>query len=366
MSPERRLVLWLLVFVGAGLLIYLLRAALFPFVAGMVVAYLLDPLADKLEARRCPRGVAAALIVGAFLAALVTLIIILVPVLSTQTTELIARIPDYLERFREFAQPLIVQLRASLSDAQVERLREAANDVSGSAVGWLGAILRQLASGGAALLGIVSLAVIMPVVAFYLLRDWDRIVDFINRLLPRESAETIRVQVREIDARLSGFLRGQALVCLILGTFYAVGLSLVGLDFALLVGMGAGLISFIPYFGTAVGLISGLGLALAQFSEWLPIILVGAVFGAGQMLEGLFLTPKLVGDRVGLHPIWVLFALMAAGSLFGFTGILLAVPAAAMIGVVVRFIIDRYLGSALYQSAGGPKAGVDGGSESDK
>jgi predicted PurR-regulated permease PerM len=155
-------------------------------------------------------------------------------------------------------------------------------------------------------------------------------------------------------------------VCLILGTFYAVGLSLVGLDFALLVGMGAGLISFIPYFGTAVGLISGLGLALAQFSEWLPIILVGAVFGAGQMLEGLFLTPKLVGDRVGLHPIWVLFALMAAGSLFGFTGILLAVPAAAMIGVVVRFIIDRYLGSALYQSAGGPKAGVDGGSESDK
>lgn len=216
-------------------------------------------------------------------------------------------------------------------------------------------------SGGLAVFNALSLVVIMPVVAFYLLRDWDRIVAHVDSLLPRDAADTVREQVREIDDRLSGFVRGQASVCLVLGTWYAVGLTIVGLDFGVLVGVGAGLISFVPYLGTALGLIAGLGLAIAQFDSWLPIGLVAAVFATGQILEGYVLTPRLVGERVGLHPVWVLFALMAGGALLGFTGVLLAVPAAAVIGVLVRFAIGRYLQSPLYRSRKDREA--DGGAE---
>lgn len=363
MSAERRFVLWVAVILGGGLLVYLLRNALFPFVAGMVVGYLLDPLADRLEARKVPRGLAAGLIVGAFLAVLVAIFVILLPVLSAQITDLIARLPEYLQRLRDFADPIIAQLRASLTEAQLAQLQEFGRDSTGDVVKWIGTVLRGMLGGGAALLNILSLTVIMPVVAFYLLRDWDRIVANLDGLLPRGSADTIREQMREIDSRLSGFLRGQALVCLILGTIYAVGLTLVGLDFGLLVGMGAGLVSFIPYFGTAVGLVTGLGLALAQFSEWLPIALVAGVFAVGQVLEGYVLTPKLVGERIGLHPVWVLFALLAGGMLFGFTGILLAVPAAAAIGVVVRFAVERYRRSPLYRSAAAAPDGPGPGAE---
>jgi predicted PurR-regulated permease PerM len=247
----------------------------------------------------------------------------------------------------------------------VERLRSAAGNVAGNVVGWLGQILSGLWSGGLAVFNALSLVVIMPVVAFYLLRDWDRIVAHIDGLLPRDGADTIREQVREIDDRLSGFVRGQASVCLALGTWYAVGLTLVGLDFGLLVGIGAGLISFVPYLGTGLGLIVGLGLAVAQYDTWLPIGLVAAVFVSGQMLEGYVLTPRMVGERVGLHPVWVLFALMAGGALLGFTGVLLAVPAAAVIGVLVRFAISRYLQSPLYRSKAEVSADAGSGRSAD-
>jgi len=349
MSPERRLGLWLLVLVGAGVLIYLLRGALLPFVAGMAVGYLLDPLADRLEALKFPRGVAAAIILGTFFFAVVAVLVVLAPMLQNQVADFIARVPKYVSSLEAVAEPLIAHIKAQLTDAQLERLREAAAGYAGDAVGLLGGLVRNLFSGGVAVVNVLSLIVIMPVVAFYLLRDWDRIIASLDALLPLGAAETVREQLREIDTRLSGFVRGQAIVCLVLGTWYAVGLSLVGLDFGLLIGLGAGLISFIPYFGTAVGLGVGLGLAFAQFSEWLPIALVAAVFVSGQVLEGFVLTPNLVGERVGLHPVWVLFALMAGGGLMGFTGVVLAVPAAAAIGVLVRFAVERYLQSPLYQ-----------------
>jgi len=352
MSPERRLGLWLLVLVGAGVLIYLLRGALLPFVAGMAVGYLLDPLADRLEALKCPRGLAAAVILGAFFVGVVAILVVLAPVLQVQVAGFVARVPAYAESLQALAEPMIAQFKARLTEAQMDQLREAAGGYAGDVVGWLGGLVGGLFSGGLAVFSVLSLVVIMPVVAFYLLRDWDRIIASLDALLPLGAAETVREQVREIDTRLSGFVRGQAIVCLVLGTWYAVGLSLVGLDFGLLVGLGAGLISFIPYFGTAVGLGVGVGLALAQFSEWLPIALVAAVFVSGQVLEGFVLTPNLVGERVGLHPIWVLFALMAGGGLMGFTGVVLAVPAAAAIGVVVRFGVERYLQSPLYRGTG--------------
>lgn len=350
MTAERRWLIWLGIAVVMAVLVYETRAALTPFIAGMAVAYLLDPMADRLEAVGVPRTGAVCIILGSFLAILIIVAILLFPVLQTQIVELAARVPSYIQKVRDAALPLIDRLQAALSPEEVERLRSAAGNVAGDVVGWIGQILSGLWSGGLAVFNALSLVVIMPVVAFYLLRDWDRIVARIDGLLPRDAADTIREQVREIDDRLSGFVRGQASVCLALGTWYAVGLTLVGLDFGLLVGIAAGLISFVPYLGTGLGLIVGLGLAVAQFDTWLPIGLVAAVFASGQILEGYVLTPRMVGERVGLHPVWVLFALMAGGALLGFTGVLLAVPAAAVIGVLVRFAISRYLQSPLYRS----------------
>jgi predicted PurR-regulated permease PerM len=202
--------------------------------------------------------------------------------------------------------------------------------------------------------------VITPVVAFYLLRDWDRIVIQIDSWLPRRYAETIREQVRAVDATLAGFLRGQGTVCLILAVYYGLGLSLAGLDFGLVIGLVAGLLSFVPYVGAIVGLLLSVGLALVQFDAWMPIAIVAAVFILGQVVEGNFLTPKLVGESVGLHPVWIIFALLAGSALFGFVGLLLAIPATAVVGVGVRFGLDRYLASAYFQGPGGGSGGDEG------
>ena len=198
-------------------------------------------------------------------------------------------------------------------------------------------------SGGLALFKLASLLIITPVVSFYLLRDWDRIIAHMNSLLPPGHASTIRGLTAEIDDTIAGFVRGQANVCLILGFYYGIALSLAGLESGLLVGFGAGLISFIPYVGASVGLVVGVAIAIAQFSDWLPVFLVAVIFIVGQVAESYVLTPKLVGDRVGLHPVWIIFALLAGGALFDFTGVLLAVPAAAVIGVLARFGQARYL-----------------------
>ena len=320
----------------------LLSEILLPFVAGMAVAYFLDPLADRLEKWRCSRTLATSLITAAFFVISVAIVVLLFPLLQAQVTKFLIRVPEYASRLREFAMPFLERLETDLTAAQMEKLGEAASTYGAQAIGWIAELLMGLWSGGVALLQLFSLIVITPLVTFYLLRDWDRIVARIDALLPREAAPTIRARFREIDEMLAGFVRGQASVCLILGILYAVGLTAVGLDFGLLVGLGTGLISFVPYFGMLVGLAVGLGMAFAQFHDLLSIGLVAAVFAAGQIVEGQFLTPKLVGERVRLHPAWVIFALLAGGALFGFTGILLAIPAAAVIGVLVRFAIERY------------------------
>jgi len=347
-TREARFMAWIAVLVVVGVIIYLLRGILAPFLAGLAVAYLLDPLVDRLEAKRLSRTVATLLVLALFLGLLVGALVLLTPLIYTQLAALVGRIPDYVDAVRTAVAPVLEQLQAKLTDDQVQRLRSAAGEYAGDVVAWLGRVLGGLWSGGLALFNLISLAVIMPLVAFYMLRDWDRIVAWIDGLVPRDAVATVREQAAEIDLRLAGFVRGQATVCLLLGTLYGIGLTVVGLEFGLVVGLGAGLVSFVPYLGTAVGLIAGLGLAFAQFSDWLPILLVALVFGVGQVLEGFVLTPNLVGDRVGLHPAWVLFALMAGGALFGFTGVLLALPAAAVIGVLVRFVVQRYRDGPLY------------------
>ncbi len=353
MSEERRLILWLLVFAALAAFVYILRGALFPFIAGMAVAYLLDPVADWLERFGVPRLIASLLIVLVFILALAAVLVVLVPILIDQVMDLVARAPGYIDNLRREATPILRRIRANLTPGQAAQIDEVIRSHAGDVVGWIGTIVSRIVSGGAALLGILGLMFIMPFVAFYMIRDWDRLIAYIDSLLPKKGGDTIRLLAREIDDRLSGFVRGQSLVCLLLGAWYATGLTLVGLDFALLLGVGAGILSIIPYLGNIVGLGTSLLLALAQFDSWVRMVLVAAVFISGQVLEGNFVTPKIVGDRVGLHPVWLLFAVTAGSALLGITGALLAVPTAAAMGVLIRFAVQRYRASPLYAEGDG-------------
>jgi predicted PurR-regulated permease PerM len=355
MASGRQIRFWLIglvVFVAA---LWVLREVLLPFVAGMAIAYFLDPVADRLEKWGLSRLMATVVVTVGIVAVLALGLLLLVPLLQAQVMSFVARLPGYIEMLREAAGPLIKMGMERLPPDQVETLREQASGFIGNALSFIGSVIKGVLSGGFALLNLLSLVFITPVVAFYQLRDWDRMVAKVDGWLPREHAETIREQFREIDRTLAGFIRGQASVCLALGTFYAAGLTIVGLDLGLLVGLGAGIISFIPYLGTISGFVVGIGLALAQFDGYGPVALVAGVFMFGQMIEGNFLTPKLVGDRIGLHPVWVIFALLAGGGLFGFVGVLLAVPVAAVIGVLARFFLGQYIKSPYFQGRGGQR-----------
>ncbi|WP_404379909.1 AI-2E family transporter [Caenispirillum salinarum] len=355
MAGGRQLRFWLIglvVFVAA---LWVLREVLLPFVAGMAIAYFLDPVADRLQKWGLSRLMATVVVTAGIVAVLVAALLLLVPLLQAQVMSFLVRLPGYIDMLREAAEPIIQMGVERLPPDQVETLRTQASGFIGNALAFVGTVLKGLLSGGFALLNLLSLVFITPVVAFYQLRDWDRMVTKVDNWLPREHADTIRAQFREIDQTLAGFIRGQASVCLVLGAFYAIGLSVVGLDLGLLVGLGAGIISFVPYLGTISGFVVGIGLALAQFDTYTPVALVAGVFVAGQMIEGNFLTPKLVGDRIGLHPVWVIFALLAGGALFGFVGILLAVPVAAVVGVLARFFLGQYLNSPYFQGRGGAR-----------
>lgn len=348
MSREGQLRFWLIGTVVLVAALYLLRDILLPFVAGMAVAYFLDPLADRLERGGLSRMMATTFITALFFVLLVVLLVLLVPVLQSQISAFISEIPDYLETAVEMVTPLVESAQRAFTQEELRELQTQISEFTGTIASWLAGMLRGLLSGGVALFNLLSLVFITPVVAFYLLRDWDKMVAKIDEWLPRRHAEVIRAQLREIDRTLSGFVRGQATVCLILGAFYAIALTIAGLNLGLFVGFLSGLISFIPYLGSITGFVLGVVLAYAQTGDWLLPVIVAAVFLIGQAVEGNFLTPKLVGDRVGLHPVWVIFALLAGASLFGFVGILLAVPVAAVIGVLTRFALERYMASPLY------------------
>ena len=358
MSREKRTLFWI-----AGLAVFLfvlhsLSGVLMPFVAGMAIAYFLDPVADKLEQKGLSRTLATTAIIAAFFFVAVGVLVLLFPLLQAQVVSLAAFVPDLIDTFRDYTEPFLERLRADLSADEMERLKEAAGNYAGAVIQWMSGLLGGLWKGGLAVFNVLSLLIITPVVAFYLLRDWDLIVARFDSYLPRAAAPTIREQCAAIDTTIAGFVRGQASVCLVLMLWYGFGLSVVGLESGLLVGIGAGAISFIPYLGAATGLIIGLGIALVQFSDWSFIALVAVVFIIGQTAESYVLTPRLVGGRIGLHPVWIIFALLAGGALFGFTGVLLAVPAAAIIGVLIRFGLSRYLESPLYhggKAQGNPK-----------
>lgn len=337
---------WLAAPVVFFTLVYLLRDILTPFLAGLAAAYFLDPVADRLERMGCSRTVATSIVTVLFFGTAVAAILIVAPMLRSQIMGLVGRLPDYARELESLIEPWIAELKTRVSTEQIQKIGDAAQAYAGDAVKWAAGLLTGFWSGGMAVFNLISLIVVTPVVSFYMLRDWDRIVAHVDGLLPRRQRNDIRQVFVDIDRTMAGFIRGQASVCLLLAVFYGVGLSISGLEFGLAVGLGTGLLSFIPYFGMGLGLVVGLGIAIVQYGgDLAQIAIVAAVFGTGQIIEGFFLTPKLVGGSVGLHPVWVVFALMAGGALFGFAGVLLAVPMAAVVGVLIRFFTDRYLES---------------------
>lgn len=350
---ERQAAFWLIGLAVFVLLLYLLRGILLPFVAGMAIAYLLDPVCDKLEDWGLSRTWATVVLTVSFLIIAAAVIVLAVPLIAQQLVDFAENVPRYLEALRREISQLLSSLQARMDVASFEKVQTTVAESTGNVVKWATGFLLGMLSGGVALANLLSLIVITPIVAFYLLRDWDRIMDQVDQWLPRQHAPTIRDLARKADDRLAGFVRGQGTVCLVLGVAYAIALTLAGLDFGLLIGLFAGLLTFIPYVGAIIGMVLSVGVALVQFDDWTRIALVAAIFFGGQMIEGNILTPKLVGGRVGLHPVWIIFALLAGGALFGFVGVLLAMPVATVIGVLMRFALDRYKASALYQGRGG-------------
>ncbi len=327
----------------------LFASILLPFVAAAGIAYFLDPLAARLVRLGVPRTAAALLLIIALIAAGLLFALLLYPLILAQINILINRLPGYIQAVRAFADVAIAHLQQRLGPEFVDqKLRDLVGGQAGAMLAFLAGALSRVIGSSFAIFNVLTLMVVTPVVAFYLLRDWPRMVARIDSWLPRRYAETMRLQAVEVDRILSAWLRGQALCCLILALFYASTLSIVGLDLGLIVGLSAGLLSFIPYVGTITGAVTSIGFAFAQFPTWWGVALVAFVFVVGQLLEGYVIYPRFLGDRVELHAVWVIFALFAGGAAFGFLGVLLAVPVAAVIGVLCRFWLHRYLQSPLY------------------
>ena len=353
MTLRNQLAFWFLALLTLIAVLYVLSDILLPFVAGMALAYMLDPMADRLEKIGASRIVATSIIIGVALLIFTAVLFLLVPLIGQQIGQLAAATPGAIRAIEAELIERLDWLRelAKQSDMTVE------GQLAGFAktgIGWLAKLAGGILSGGVALVGLLSLLVVTPVVAFYLLVDWDNIVAKVDSWLPLEHRAAIREISTDIDRAMAGFVRGQSTVCLILGSFYALTLTLAGLKFGLLIGLLAGLISFIPYVGSVTGFVAAVGMAVIQTwpsPDFSYIALVAAIFGVGQFLEGNIISPRLVGNSVGLHPVWLMFALFAFGSLFGFVGMLLAVPLAAAIGVVLRFLLKRYLHSSFYRGA---------------
>jgi predicted PurR-regulated permease PerM len=333
-------------------LLWLFQDILLPFIAGFVLAYFLDPVADRLEKMGLPRLAATLVILVVAVAAVVLAVLLLAPILADQALKLANDLPQLIKSLMARLEEVTPQAIKDLLARSGSGAASSIGDVASKITGWLVTVLQSLLTGGLALVNILSLLVVTPIVAFYLLLDWDHLVAKVDSWLPRDHLEEIRGIARGIDTAMAGFIRGQGTVCLLLGVFYGISLSLVGLRFGLAIGIGAGLLSFIPYVGAIIGGVLAIGVGLVQFwPDYTMILVVISIFAVGQFIEGNFLSPKLVGGSIGLHPVWLMFALFAFGYLFGFVGLLLAVPLAAATGVLARYALGSYLKSRLYKGA---------------
>ena len=341
-------IFWLILFATFCALTYLLRSVLLPFVAGIVLGYLLDPWATFFEKKGINRTVATFIVLFAVLLIIVPVFILIIGVIDEQLSKFLNILPQYISSFTKKVEPIILELQSRFPSFDADKIRAYIRSNMANNIKLLSSLLKSIITNGFAFFNLLSLLLITPIVAFYMLRDWDNFVAKVDSLLPRNSKKSIRKQAKEIDRTLAGFIRGQLSVCLLLGAFYSIGLYIVGLELGIVIGLLSGLISFIPYVGSIIGFFTSVGIALAQFDSLIPVIQVVTVFAVGQFLEGNFLTPKLVGESIGLHPVWVMFALLAGGVLLGFLGMLIAIPTAAIIGVLIRHAIENYKHSSLY------------------
>ncbi len=341
---DRQLRFWGIAFALFVLVLWLLGSTLLPFLLGAALAYFLDPLADRLERLGLSRVWSTSVIAVSGILVFAAVLVLAVPLLVDQIQGLVAALPEYINQLLTFLGRRYPQLFGEQSQI-MRRLSDVEAVVRDGGM----TVLNQVLAGSLKLIDFIVLLLVTPVVAFYLLLDWDHMLAKINAILPRQHAPTIRRLAREIDVVLAGFVRGQITVCLILGAYYAFALTLIGLPFGYLVGIVAGLISFVPYVGSITGFVLAMAIALFQFwDDKVWIVITASVFLFGQFVEGNVLSPNLIGKSVGLHPVWLILALSVFGTLFGFTGLLVAVPVSAALGVIGRFLIEQYRGSALY------------------
>ncbi|MUV15604.1 AI-2E family transporter [Noviluteimonas gilva] len=358
LSPFARRIQWAAIILIAGVLVWLLAPILTPFVFAAMLGWLGDPLVDRLQKRGWSRHIAVVIVFCAMTFVVLITLVLLLPLIERQIVTLVESLPTYRDWFIGTVLPWFerhtgLDLMAWLDPDRLFQLVrthwESAGGVATTALGYL-------SSSGFALIGWIANIVLVPFLTFYFLRDWDVLVERVAALVPRDHIETVTRLAKESDQVLGAFLRGQFSVMLVLGVLYALGLWAVGLDLGLLIGFIAGIVSFVPYLGPASGVVLGVIAALVQYGDWKHVALVLGVFGIGQVIESYFLTPRLVGDKIGLHPVAVIFAIMAGGQLFGFLGVLLALPIAAVANVLLRYAHDRYTHSRLFT---GDRAGID-------
>jgi predicted PurR-regulated permease PerM len=355
MNLTRPIVFWIAMLAALVAVVTLLREVLLPFVAGMVLAYLLDPVANRIERLGMNRLLATLVIVILTVVAIAALLILTVPVIVRELAYFVENLPHYVGRLRALATDPAHPWLSKLVGEGLGETQRSVGELTTLASSWLGSVVRSIWSGGQALISLLSLALVTPIVACYLVYDWNRMIATVDNWVPPARRETVRALAREINDTIGGFVRGQSALCLVLALFYATALWLLGLKHGVLIGAAAGLISFIPYLGALLGLLVATCVAVAQFwPDWTAILLVPVVFFVGQSLGDYVLAPYLVGRRVHLNPVWVMFALFAFGYLFGFVGLIIAVPLAAAIGVLTRFALRQYYASQLYTPKPGP------------
>jgi len=339
-KPAGPLIFWIASLALVVMAAVLLREVLLPFVAGLALAYLLDPLVNRLERLGFNRAVATLFILAAFYLGVIALLVVAIPIITTEIATLIDKLPTYAKRLQALLVDPSHPSLGKILDVGIAQAEQSSSELASIGAGWLTEFLRSLWSDGRMLLSIFSLLVVTPIITAYLVHDWNRLITALDNFVPAAQRNTVRALAREIDGTIAAFLRGQGTICLILGIYYALALRSIGLDHGLLIGIVSGLLAFIPYFGSLTGVLLSLSVAAVQFGlVWTPFLLLLAIFLVGQSLADYALAPYLVGSKVHLNPVWLMFALFSFGYLFGFVGLLLAVPLAASMGVLLRFAL---------------------------
>ena len=355
MNIQKQLIFWLCLLAVMLLTLWTLGSVLLPFILGMTIAYLLNPVVIKLEGYGLSRLLATVFILLSFFLVLATFLLFALPALYQQSLQLADALPEFLDKVWLKLQPFIIKSQEFMDQNDVEtNLLATLKDSSSEAVSFSTNILSGLLSGGQAILGFFSVLLITPLVAFFVMLNWPKMVIWVDQLIPRHSYESISGLLKKIDRVLSGFVRGQLTVAFILGSIYALALTFAGLDYGFIIGFIAGILSVVPYLGSIFGFLTSIIVAWLQTGEPGYIAIIAAIFLAGQFLEGNFISPKILGDSVGLHPLWILFAIIIGGSLFGITGMIIGVPIAASIGVLLGFGIAQYKRSKYYNAENTP------------